>query len=76
VKQKKPTKAIEELKKAIKANPRHAKAYRLLGMAYKMTGQEKKAIQAWERFVKLDPGHSDAAKVRAIIADFYKRNPH
>jgi outer membrane biosynthesis protein TonB len=75
VKQKKPTKAIDELKKAIKANSRHAKSYRLLGMAFKMIGQEKKAIQAWERFVKLDPGHADSAKLRAIIADYYKRNP-
>jgi hypothetical protein len=60
--------AIDELKKAIAANPRHAKAYRLLGMAYWTIGKQKSAISAWERFIRLDPTHKDVPKVKALIA--------
>ena len=75
MKEKKIPLAIEELNKAIAANFKHAKSYRLLGMAYTMVGKEKNAIEAFEKFLKYDPGHSDAPKVRAIVDDYYKRNP-
>ena len=67
--------AITELKKAIAANPRDSRAYWLLGMAYNLAGSDKSAVEAFERFVQLDPGHKDAAKARATIADYYKRHP-
>jgi hypothetical protein len=67
--------AVEELKRGLARNPRDAKSYRLLGMAYSLLGSEKSAVEAFERFVQLDPGHKDATKIRAIIADYYKRHP-
>jgi hypothetical protein len=44
-------------------------------MAYTMVGREKSAIEAFEKFLRYDPGHKDASKVKTIVDDFYKRNP-
>ena len=66
--------AIDELKRGLAKNPRDAKSYRLLGMAYSLLGAEKSAVEAFERFVQLDPGHKDAPKVKAIIADYYRKH--
>jgi hypothetical protein len=60
--------AIDELKKAVAANPRHSKAHRLLGMAYWSIGKKKSAVTAFERFIKLDPRHKDVPKLKALIA--------
>jgi len=65
--QKKIPPAIAELKKCIGMNPKHAMAYRALGMAHSVMGKQTSAVKAFEKFVKLAPGHKDAAKVRAII---------
>jgi hypothetical protein len=75
MKEKKVPLAIDELNKALAANPKDGKSYRLLGMAYTMAGREKSAIEAFEKFLKYEPGHKDAPKVKAIIDDFYRRNP-
>ncbi|MBN1961969.1 MAG: tetratricopeptide repeat protein [Deltaproteobacteria bacterium] len=66
--------AIKELKKAIAAAPDEARSYWLLGMAYNISGDEKKAVAAFERFVKLDPGHKDAPKARATISEYRKNH--
>ena len=44
-------------------------------MAYKMIGREKNAVQAWEKFVRLEPGHKDSATLRKLIAKYYEENP-
>jgi len=75
IKDKKIPSAIDELGKALAANPKHAKSYRLLGMAQTLQGKEKSAVEAFEKFLKLDPGHKDAPKIKAIIDDYRKRNP-
>ncbi|MFC1612121.1 hypothetical protein ACFL6C_14250, partial [Myxococcota bacterium] len=67
--------AAEELNKAIAAAPEYPKSYRLLGMANMLLGREESAVQAFEKFVDLDPQHRDVTKVKVIISDFYKRNP-
>jgi tetratricopeptide (TPR) repeat protein len=65
--------AIEEFKKAIAKNARHAKAYRMMGKAYIILGQESKAIESFEKFVELAPNHKDSEKLRAIIEQFRNR---
>ena len=65
----------EELKKAIAKDSKYAKTYRLLGVAYNLLGKEKNAVEVFERFVKLDPGHKEIPKIKSFIADYYKRNP-
>jgi hypothetical protein len=75
LRQKKVQLAIDELKKAVARNPRDARSYRLMGMAYSLLGADRSSVEAFERFVQLDPTHKDVPKVKAIIADFYKRHP-
>jgi tetratricopeptide (TPR) repeat protein len=60
--------AIDELKKAVAIDSRHAKSYRLLGMAYYKLGKTSSAVEAFEKFIKLDPGHKDVPAVKELIA--------
>jgi len=75
LRQKKPTVAVDELKKGIAANPRDGRSYRLLGLALSMLGQEKSSVEAFEKAVALGPEDKDTAKIRAIIAEYYKKHP-
>ena len=61
--------AIAELKKAVKHSPRHAMAWRLMGMAYWSIDEREKAKRAFKRFIELRPDHADAPKLRKLIAD-------
>jgi serine/threonine-protein kinase len=70
LKQNKALLAVEEFKKCLKENPRHARSYKMLGRAYIMLGRESDAIDAFENYVKLAPNAKDAPKVRAIIDKF------
>jgi serine/threonine protein kinase len=65
--------AITRLEACIAANPRHARAYRLLGKAHAMLGREASAIGAFEEFLALEPSHRDAPKLRRIIAEYRER---
>jgi tetratricopeptide (TPR) repeat protein len=71
--QKKIPPAIAELEKCIALNPRHALAYRALGMAHSMVGRTESATRAFEKFVALAPDHKDAPKIRATI-EAYRRS--
>jgi hypothetical protein len=75
LREKKVALAIDELKKAVAINPSYGVAYRSLGVAYMLLGREKSAVKSYERFVATEPSHRDVAKVREIIADYYRRNP-
>jgi serine/threonine-protein kinase len=65
--------AIEEFKKAIKINSRHAKSYRMMGRAYLLLGREEKAIEAFEAAVELAPGNKSTPKLQAIIDQYRNR---
>jgi serine/threonine protein kinase len=65
--------AITRLQACIAADPRHARAYRLLGKAHAMLGREASAIGAFEEFLALEPSHRDAPKLRRIIAEYRER---
>ncbi len=75
LKEKKVALAIEEFKKCLVADSNYGVAYRSLGVAYMLLGREKSAIESYEKFVGVVPGHRDVPKVREIIADYYRRNP-
>ncbi|MBI5508887.1 MAG: hypothetical protein HY903_09050 [Deltaproteobacteria bacterium] len=74
LKEKKVALAIEEFKKCLAADPSYGVAYRSLGVAYMLLGREKSAIEAYEKFIAVSPGHRDAAKVQQIIADYNRRS--
>lgn len=65
--------AIRELNKCLDIDPSYGRTYRSLGVAYMQLGRERSAILAYEKFVEYDSQHKDVAKVREIIADYYRR---
>lgn len=60
--------AIYKFKKALRANPAHAEAYRGLGMVYERAGKKKKASWAFRQYLRLAPSASDSAAIRKRLA--------
>jgi tetratricopeptide (TPR) repeat protein len=65
--------AVRELNKCLDLDANYGRVYRSLGVGYMLLGRERAAILAYEKFVDLEPQHKDVAKVREIIADYYRR---
>jgi tetratricopeptide (TPR) repeat protein len=66
--QKKVKAAMEELERAVAADPNHVEALRALGLVYQAVGREKSAKETFRRFVELAPNHPDAKKLAALLA--------
>lgn len=62
-------KSVEEAKKLIKAYPKEAKYYGMLGEIYQDKGQGEKALEAYNDLLKIDP---DNAYVHLSLADYYR----
>jgi tetratricopeptide (TPR) repeat protein len=62
-------KAIEEIKKLIKQNPKDAKNFGILGELYQDKGQPEKALDAYNELLKVDPTN---AYVHLSLADYYR----
>lgn len=60
------TKAIADLKLFLKANPRSADGWNLLGYSYRQHGELKLADAAYDRALKIDPNHIDALSYQGI----------
>jgi tetratricopeptide (TPR) repeat protein len=59
--------AIDELSRAVEAEPRHVPARISLGVAFHRTGEDDRALSCYEAVLKLDPKHADAHYFRANI---------
>jgi predicted Zn-dependent protease len=64
-----PKRAIGHLVAAIKLNESYAEAYRELGYAYYKIGDRVTAIQAFERYLSLQPRAKDANRIRKSIEE-------
>jgi Tfp pilus assembly protein PilF len=53
--------------RALKINPNHADAHLALGTAYQTIGNNKKAIEAYQTYLRLKPDAPLASEVRAIL---------
>ena len=63
-----PDKAIEEYRKGMQTNPRHAMAYMNAGVVYAYDlGKKAEAIKAFEKYLELAPGAPNAADIRQEI---------
>lgn len=51
-------KALEEFEKAIRINPKNAKAYNKMGVVYDSIGNPDKAIEMFEKAANIDPSNS------------------
>lgn len=56
-----------KLKQAIQANPGHADAHRILGMTYMRMGNNGKAKQHLNTFLRLAPNHPVAGMIRSVV---------
>ncbi len=59
--------AITAFEKSVEVNPKYAKAYNQLGLAYLGLGDYAKAREAFKKFVELDPGSPDAAAAKDML---------
>jgi predicted Zn-dependent protease len=64
-----PEKAVEHLEKAIELDREYGEAYRELGTAHYMAGDRKKAIAAYQRYLKLTPNAPDRDQITASIEE-------
>jgi len=64
-----PEKAIQHLEKAIALDRDYGEAYRELGTAYYMASDRKKAIAAYQRYLKLEPNAPDRDQIEASIEE-------
>ncbi|MGQ0829322.1 MAG: tetratricopeptide repeat protein [Bacteroidota bacterium] len=64
-------KAIEEAKKLIKAFPKEAKFYGMLGELYQEKGLNEKALETYNELLRIDPSN---AYVHLSLADYYRNN--
>jgi len=68
-------KAINNFEKANSASPNHQQSLYNLGIVYRYDLQDfPKAIEAWERFLMINPGGAGAAQVRAEL-EVLKKHP-
>ncbi|MCW3084977.1 MAG: hypothetical protein JWP12_2343 [Bacteroidetes bacterium] len=62
-------KSVEEVQKLIKAYPKEAKYYGMLGELYQDKGMNDKALAAYNDLLKIDPNN---AYVHLSLADYYR----
>lgn len=62
-------KSVEEAKKLVKAYPKEAKYYGMLGEIYQDKGMGEKALDAYDELLKIDP---ENAYVHLSLADYYR----
>ncbi|HZX95183.1 MAG TPA: tetratricopeptide repeat protein [Myxococcales bacterium] len=66
--------ALQSFRAALENEPSMAVAFRGLGMAYSMQGNDTQALQAYERYLKLAPLAPDAAEIRKSIKELRARS--
>lgn len=62
-------KSVDEAQKLIKANPKEARFYGMLGEIYQDKGMGEKALDAYNELLKIDPQN---AYVHLSLADYYR----
>jgi tetratricopeptide (TPR) repeat protein len=63
--------SIAALERAVKASPRQPVFFNQLGVSHRHKGQFKKAREAYESALALDPGYADAHLNLGVLLDLY-----
>jgi tetratricopeptide (TPR) repeat protein len=63
--------SIAALERAVKASPRQPTFYNQLGVSHRHKGQFKKAREAYESALALDPAYADAHLNLGVLLDLY-----
>jgi Flp pilus assembly protein TadD len=61
------TDAIEKLTLIVAADPQSADAYNLLGYAFRNAGNSSRAMQAYNKALKLNPNHTGALEYQGVL---------
>jgi tetratricopeptide (TPR) repeat protein len=67
----KPSKAIEEIQKLVKANPDNSRYLQILAESYMSEGNDKEALKIYEKIALVDP---ENPYIRISLSDFYRKN--
>lgn len=72
-----PDRAISELKKVIRTDPKHANALYNLGVIYLYDKNDRKnAKKYWDQLIKHDPYTAGKYDIKEKLANFSGKNPH
>ena len=66
--------ALEAFRAALENEPTNAVAFRGLGMAYAMQGNDPQALQAYDKYLRLAPTAPDKGEIRRSIAELKARS--
>ena len=66
--------ALESFRAALENEPTIAVAFRGMGMAYALQGNDGQALQAYDKYLKLAPSAADASDIRRSIAELKTRS--
>ena len=66
--------ALEAFRAALENEPTNAVAFRGLGMAYAMQGNDPQALQAYDKYLRLAPAAPDKGEIRRSIAELKARS--
>jgi Flp pilus assembly protein TadD len=61
------TAAIKKLSLIVEADPNSADAYNLLGYSFRNAGNAKRAMQAYNNALKLNPKHTGALEYQGVL---------
>lgn len=61
--------AIKEYEKAVKLDSKMAQAYRKMGDLYSQLGNKPKSIDAYKKYLKLEPNGQDKEEVKGLIQE-------
>jgi tetratricopeptide (TPR) repeat protein len=65
--------ALASFRAALENEPINAPAFRGLGMAYAMQGNDAQALQSYDKYLRLAPNAPDAAEIRQSIRELRAR---
>jgi regulator of sirC expression with transglutaminase-like and TPR domain len=65
--------ALASFRAALENEPTMPLAFRGLGMAYAMQGQDPEALEAYDKYLRLSPKAPDAAEIRKSIRELRAR---
>lgn len=69
-----PEAALESFRAALENEANNARAFRGLGMAYAMQGNDQQALQAYDKYLRLAPNAADAREIRKSMAELRGRS--
>jgi len=65
--------ALESFRAALENEPNNAVAFRGMGMAYAMQGNDAQALKSYDRYLRLSPKAADAEEIRQSIKSLKAR---